>query len=197
MSIHSQLKVIKPGLFLLCTTPFVVYVYLFFDGKLGANPIEAVTRSMGDWSLRFLLVTLAFSPIVRLTGWNNLVRYRRMLGLFTFFYVCVHISLYISLDKYFDIVEIYDDVIKRPFITAGFTAFILLIPLAVTSSDKMIELLKFRWILLHRLIYIIAILAVLHFWWMVKIDTREPALYAVVLTVLLVIRLFYYAKRKI
>lgn len=119
-----------------------------------------------------------------------------MLGLFAFFYVCVHLSLYITFDKFFDIYEIIDDIIKRPFITAGFSAFILLVPLAITSTKKMIERLQHRWILLHRLIYILAMLAVLHFWWMVKIDTREPAIYAVILAGLLGFRLFFYFKRK-
>lgn len=188
---------VKPVLFVICLIPLVIYTYLFFSGELGANPIEAITRRMGDWALRFLLITLVISPLIRLTGWNSLVKYRRMLGLFVFFYVCVHLSLYITLDKFFDFAEILDDVIKRPFITAGFSAFILLIPLAVTSSNKMIERLQYRWILLHRLIYIIGIIAVLHFWWMVKIDTCEPAIYAVILAVLLSFRIFFYIKRRI
>lgn len=188
---------VKPVLFVICLIPLVIYTYLFFSGELGANPIEAITRRMGDWALRFLLITLAISPLIRLTGWNSLVKYRRMLGLFVFFYVCVHLSLYITLDKFFDFAEILDDVIKRPYITAGFSAFILLIPLAVTSSNKMIKRLQYRWILLHRLIYIIGIIAVLHFWWMVKIDTREPAIYAVILAALLIFRIFFYIKRRI
>ena len=188
---------VKPVLFVICLIPLVLYTYWFFSGELGANPIEAITRRMGDWALRLLLITLAISPIIRLTGWYSLVKFRRMLGLFVFFYVCVHLSLYITLDKFFDFAEILDDVIKRPFITAGFSAFILLIPLAVTSSNKMIERLQYRWIQLHRLIYIIGIIAVLHFWWMVKIDTREPMIYAIILAVLLGIRLFFYLKRKV
>lgn len=187
---------VKPVLFVICLIPLVIYTFLFFSGELGANPIEAITRRMGDWALRFLLITLAISPLIRLTGWNSLVKYRRMLGLFVFFYVCVHLSLYITLDKFFDFAEILDDVIKRPFITAGFSAFILLIPLAVTSSNKMIERLQYRWIQLHRLIYIIGIIAVLHFWWMVKIDTREPAIYAAILAALLGFRIFFYIKRR-
>ena len=188
---------VKPVLFVICLIPLVLYTYWFFSGELGANPIEAITRRMGDWALRLLLITLAISPIIRFTGWNSLVKFRRMLGLFVFFYACVHLSLYITLDKFFDFAEIFDDVIKRPFITAGFSAFILLIPLAVTSSNKMIERLQYRWIQLHRLIYIIGIIAVLHFWWMVKIDTREPAIYAVILVALLGFRIFFYIKRRI
>ena len=186
----------KPVLFIICLIPLAIQLFGIFTDSLGANPIEAVTRSTGDWALRILLITLTVSPLRRLTGWNNLVKYRRMLGLFAFFYVCIHLSLYITLDKFFDFSEILDDVIKRPFITAGFTAFILLVPLAITSTNKMVERLQHRWILLHRLIYIIAMLAVLHFWWMVKADTREPAIYALILAGLLVIRLFFYLKRK-
>ena len=196
MSSLSAGKFGKPVLFIICLIPLAIQLFGIFTDSLGANPIEAVTRSTGDWALRILLITLTVSPLRRLTGWNNLVKYRRMLGLFAFFYVCIHLSLYITLDKFFDFSEILDDVIKRPFITAGFTAFILLVPLAITSTNKMVERLQHRWILLHRLIYIIAMLAVLHFWWMVKADTREPAIYALILAGLLGIRLFFYIKRK-
>ena len=196
MSKSNAGKLVKPALFIVCLIPLSAYIFLLFTDSLGANPIEAITRRIGDWALRILLITLAISPLRRLTRWNNLVKYRRMLGLFAFFYVCVHLSLYITFDKFFDIYEIIDDIIKRPFITAGFSAFILLVPLAITSTKKMIERLQHRWILLHRLIYILAMLAVLHFWWMVKIDTREPAIYAVILAGLLGFRLFFYFKRK-
>ena len=189
-------KAAKLILFITCLIPLTLYTYWLLSGALGVNPIEAITRRMGDWALRFLLITLAISPFVRLTGWKGIVTYRRMIGLFAFFYACVHLSLYITLDKYFDVFEILVDIIQRPFITAGFSAFVLLIPLAATSSNKMIERLQFRWLLLHRLIYIIGIIAVLHFWWMVKIDTREPAIYAVILAGLLGFRLFFYIKRK-
>jgi len=189
-------KFLKPVVFLILLVPLAMQVYGFFSGSLGANPIEAATRRVGDWALRILLVTLAISPLVRITGWNTLVKYRRMLGLFSFFYACVHLTLYVTLDKFFDFGEILDDIIKRPFITAGFSAFILLIPLAVTSTARMVERLQYRWLLLHRLIYVIAMLAVLHCWWMWKADTREPAIYAVILAGLLGFRLFFYLKRK-
>ncbi|MDE0411541.1 MAG: sulfoxide reductase heme-binding subunit YedZ [Gammaproteobacteria bacterium] len=146
--------------------------------------------------MRILLVTLAVSPIRRLTGWYWLGRYRRMLGLFAFFYVSVHLSLYLSLDKFFDLSEIFDDVLKRPFITAGFAAFILLLPLAATSTNKLVEILQHRWVVLHRLVYLAAMLAVLHFWWMVKIDTREPAIYTCILAGLLGFRLIFYLKAR-
>ena len=187
----------KPIVFTVCLIPMACYIFLFFTDSLGANPIEALTRRTGDWALRILLITLAVSPLRRLTGWHPLVQYRRMLGLFAFFYVCVHFSLYITLDKFFDISEIVRDVVKRPFITAGFVSLILLLPLAITSTKKMVEVLQHRWVLLHRLVYLVAILAVLHFWWMVKIDTREPMIYAVILTALLGFRLFFYLKTRI
>lgn len=186
----------KPTVFTVCLIPLACYLFWFFTDSLGANPIEALTRRTGDWALRILLVTLAVSPIRRLTGWYWLGRYRRMLGLFAFFYVSVHLSLYLSLDKFFDLSEIFDDVIKRPFITAGFAAFILLLPLAATSTNKLVEILQHRWVVLHRLVYLAAMLAVLHFWWMVKIDTREPAIYASILAGLLGFRLIFYLKAR-
>jgi len=187
----------KPTVFTVCLIPLACYLFWFFTDSLGANPIEALTRRTGDWALRILLVTLAVSPIRRLTGWYWLGRYRRMLGLFAFFYVSVHLSLYLSLDKFFDLSEIFDDVIKRPFITAGFAAFILLLPLAATSTNKLVEILQHRWVVLHRLVYLAAMLAVLHFWWMVKIDTREPAIYASILAGLLGFRLIFYLKARV
>ncbi len=190
-------KIIKPVLFILLLLPLVLLAYRFYSEGFGANPIETINRYTGDWALRILLLTLAFSPIIRIFRWNNIIQYRRMFGLFAFFYVCTHVTSYVVLDQFFDFSEIIDDVIKRPFITAGFSALILLIPLAVTSTNKMVERLQYKWIQLHRLVYIIAILAVLHFWWMVKIDTREPMIYAIILAVLLGIRLFFYLKRKV
>ena len=196
MLTNQASKRIKPVLFILLLVPLAVLAYRFYSEGFGANPIETINRYTGDWALRILLITLAFSPLIRITRWNNIIQYRRMIGLFAFFYVCVHLTSYIVLDQFFHFSEIIDDVVKRPFITVGFSAFILLIPLAVTSTNKMVERLQYRWIQLHRLVYIIAILAVLHFWWMVKIDTREPMIYAIILAVLLGIRLFFYLKRK-
>lgn len=189
-------KVIKPVLFILLLVPLALLAYRFYSEGFGANPIETINRYTGDWALRILLATLAFSPLIRITRWNNIIQYRRMFGLFAFFYVCMHLSSYTVLDQFFDFGAIIDDVFKRPFITAGFSAFILLIPLAITSSNKMVERLQYRWIQLHRLVYLIAMLAVLHFWWMVKIDTREPMIYAIILALLLGFRLIFYLKRK-
>ena len=187
----------KPTVFTVCLIPLACYLFWFFTDSLGANPIEALTRRTGDWALRILLATLAISPVRRVTSWRWLGRYRRMLGLFAFFYVSVHLALYLSLDKFFDLAEVFDDVTKRPFITAGVAAFIFLLPLAATSTNKWVEILQHRWVQVHRLVYLAAMLAVLHFWWMVKIDTREPAIYACVLAGLLGFRLFFYLKARV
>lgn len=196
LSLQSGKK-IKPVLFILLLVPLAMLAYRFYSEGFGANPIETINRYTGDWALRILLLTLAISPLIRITRWNNIIQYRRMIGLFAFFYVCVHLTSYIVLDQFFDFRAIIDDVFKRPFITAGFTSFILLIPLAITSTNKMVERLQYRWIQLHRLIYLISMLAVLHFWWMVKLDTTEPMIYAIILAGLLGFRLFYYLKRKV
>ena len=162
----------------------------FFPEWLGANPAEFITRSLGDWSLRFLLLTLAVTPIRKLTGWNSLARLRRMLGLYCFFYVLMHFSSYISFDHVFEVGEIVKDIGKRPFITMGFVSFLLLLPLAATSTNAMVRRLGARrWLALHRLVYVIGPLAVLHFWWMVKRDLTEPIIYAAILALLLGYRL--------
>lgn len=179
----------KALLFLACLIPLGRLIWLAFNDGLGANPIEFITRSTGTWTLVFLLLTLSITPLRRLTGRNALIRYRRMLGLFAFFYACLHFTTYIWLDQFFEWPAIVKDVIKRPFITVGFAAFALLIPLAVTSTQAMQRRLKRRWQQLHRLVYLIAICGVLHYWWLVKKDVTEPAWYALVLTLLLGFRL--------
>lgn len=160
---------------------------LAFDPELlGANPAEFITRATGDWTLRFLLLTLAVTPLRKLFGWHWLAGFRRMLGLYAFFYGVVHLSSYVSFDHVFDVAEILKDIVKRPFITVGFTALVLLLPLAVTSTDRMVRRLGAkRWLALHRLVYVIAPLGVLHFWWMVKADLTEPVIYAAILSLLL------------
>jgi methionine sulfoxide reductase heme-binding subunit len=158
----------------------------FFPDWLGANPAEFITRSTGDWTLRFLLITLAVTPLRKLFGWHSLATFRRMLGLYAFFYGVVHLSSYVAFDHVFDVMEILKDIVKRPFITVGFTALVLLIPLAITSTNRMVQRLGAkRWLALHRLVYVIAPLGVLHFWWMVKRDVTEPAIYAAILAALL------------
>lgn len=179
----------KLWIFVVCMLPLVRLIALGFSGGLGANPIEFVTRSTGTWSLVGLMVTLSVTPLRRLTGRASLIRYRRMLGLFTFFYVSLHLVTYIWLDQFFVLESIIKDIVKRPFITVGFAAFILLVPLTVTSTRAMIRHLGRRWQQLHRLVYAIAILGVVHYLWLVKRDLTEPLIYGVVLLLLLLMRL--------
>lgn len=179
----------KAWLALLCLLPLMRLVALGMDGGLGANPIEFITRSTGTWTLVGLLVTLSVTPLRRLTGRADFIRYRRMLGLFAFFYACLHFATYLWLDQFFDPAAIARDIVKRPFITVGFTAFTLLIPLAATSNHAMMRRLGRRWQQLHRLIYLIAVLGVIHYLWLVKKDLTEPLLYGGMLALLLAVRL--------
>jgi methionine sulfoxide reductase heme-binding subunit len=181
----------RHAVFLLCLLPLVRLVWLGFSGGLGANPIEFVTRSLGTWALTFLLVTLTITPLRRLTGQGHWLRFRRMLGLYAFFYATLHLLSYLWLDQYFAWREILVDIYKRPFITAGMTAFLLLLPLAATSTDRAVRRLKRNWQRLHRLVYPAALAAVLHYFWLVKQDITQPLLYALVLALLLGSRLYY------
>jgi sulfoxide reductase heme-binding subunit YedZ len=188
--------IIKPILFIVALVPLTFLVYRGLNDDLGANPIETINRYTGDWVLRFLLITLAVTPLRRLTGWNGLLRYRRMLGLFAFFYACVHFLSWAWLDQYFVLADIVRDVAKRPFITVGFASFLMLIPLALTSTNAMIRRLGAkRWQQLHRLAYLIGIGGVVHFLWLVKSDIREPLVYGAILALLLGFRLWDRARR--
>jgi sulfoxide reductase heme-binding subunit YedZ len=179
----------KPVVFVAALLPLLWLGGRFGLDALGVNPIETVNRFLGDWALRFLLLTLAVTPLRLLTRWGALARLRRMLGLFAFFYVCLHLASYIGLDLFFDWPALWKDVLKRRFITLGMIGAMLLMPLALTSTDSMIRRLGGkRWRALHRLVYPAAILAVAHFWMMVKADIREPVLYAAVLAILLGMR---------
>jgi sulfoxide reductase heme-binding subunit YedZ len=179
----------KVWIALLCLLPLLRLIALGMDGGLGANPIEFITRSTGTWTLVGLLVTLSVTPLRRLTGRADLIRYRRMLGLFAFFYAGLHFVTYIWLDQFFDPAAIARDIVKRPFITVGFTAFVLLIPLASTSTQAMMRRLGRRWQLLHRLIYPIAVLGIIHYLWLVKKDLTDPLMYGGILVLLLAGRL--------
>jgi sulfoxide reductase heme-binding subunit YedZ len=184
----KSVSALKAAVFLAALVPLVRIGWaLAFDPEaLGANPAEYITRSTGDWTLRFLLATLAVTPLRKLFGWHRLAGFRRMLGLYAFFYGMVHLSSFVSFDHVFEIEEILKDIVKRPFITVGFAALVLMLPLAITSTDGMVRRLGAkRWLALHRLVYVIAPLGVLHFWWMVKADVTEPALYAAILALLL------------
>jgi methionine sulfoxide reductase heme-binding subunit len=179
-------------LFALALLPLARLVYLGFAGGLGANPVEFVTRSLGTWALVMLCVTLSITPLRQLTGWAWLLRLRRMAGLFCFAYALLHVSTYAVLDHWLDLPAIFADIVKRPYITAGFAAFAMLVPLAVTSTNAMVRRLGARnWQRLHRLVYVIALAAILHFWWHKagKNDFGEPTIYAIVIGGLLGVRL--------
>ena len=181
-------KTLKPLLFILLLLPAIYLVYAAFTDDLGANPIEKLLHETGFWTLTFLILTLTISPLRKLTSWNKLIQFRRMIGLFTFFYAFLHFGVYLGLDSFFEWSEIVEDLTKRPYITIGFTAFILLIPLAVTSTKGWIRKLGKRWQKLHKLIYVIAVLGVIHFWWLVKKDITEPLIFVLILIVLFTVR---------
>ncbi|MBF6024744.1 protein-methionine-sulfoxide reductase heme-binding subunit MsrQ [Lysobacter niastensis] len=169
--------------------------WLTGSGGLGADPVAEIEHRLGLWALRFLMITLAITPLRQLTGQTVLLRFRRMLGLYTFFYATLHFTAYLVLDLRGYWTQIFEEIAKRPYITVGFTAWLLLLPLAATSTQAAIRRLGKRWAQLHRLVYVIGVLAVLHFWWLVKSDIREPALYAGILAVLLGWRLWKRLRR--
>ena len=186
---------IKALLFIVCLAPAVWLITAFFTNQLGANPIEAVTRETGLWALRFLWLTLLITPLRWLTGWNELVTFRRLLGLYVFFYAVLHMLLYLGLDQFFDINDIIKDIIKRPFITIVFFTFTALIPLVITSNNAMVKRMGGRrWKQLHRLTYFIAIASSIHFYMLVKLDKTEPLIYIGLLIILLTPRVYRYAK---
>jgi len=187
----SRQFILKVGVFGACLIPLLVLAWQAVSHQLGANPIDEITDKTGIWTLRLLLITLAVTPARRLTGWNRLIQLRRMLGLFAFFYGSLHFLTYIWLDQFFVVEDMVADVMERPFITVGLTSFILLIPLAVTSTSDMIKRLGGKWWLrLHRLVYVTSIGGVVHYLWLVKADTRSPLIYGGILGVLLVYRLW-------
>jgi methionine sulfoxide reductase heme-binding subunit len=185
-----MLSWLKPLVFFACLVPFTQLAYNSYVGNLGANPIETITRFTGSWALILLISSLAITPLRRITRQNELIKFRRMLGLFAFFYAALHFATYMVLDLFFEFAAIGKDIFKRPYITVGFTALVLMTPLAITSSARMIRCLGKRWQQLHYLVYVIAILGVVHFYWLVKADIRRPAQYGAVLVILLGYRLF-------
>ena len=199
MNTLQQIRFVwKPIVFLLCVLPllFVVGDAFGLTGGLGANPVEAVLDRFGNWTLRFIMITLAVTPLRRLTGWSWLSRFRRMLGLFTFFYAFMHFLTWFVLDREMRLNDIIEDLTERPFITLGFTAVVLLTALAVTSFTAIRRRMGRRWQSLHNMAYAIAVLGVWHYWWQVKKDVTEPLIYAVILSVLLGARLFWRWKRQ-
>lgn len=183
MNLNNPLAV-KIGVFLVCLMPLARAVYRVL-GETEVNPVEFITRSSGTWALVFLLLTLSVTPLRKFTGINSLIKIRRMLGLFAFFYACLHFLIYLWLDQAWAFSEILKDIVKRPFITLGFLGFMIMCPLAITSTDAMMRRLKRNWIRLHQAIYIIAPLGLIHYFWLVKRDLEEPLIYAVILVILL------------
>jgi sulfoxide reductase heme-binding subunit YedZ len=183
----------------LCLSPVSLLAWKATHDELGANPLSEITLSTGHWTLYLLLITLAITPLRKITGWNWLIRFRRPIGLFAFFYGCLHLTTYLWFDKFFDVHEIVKDIYKRPFITVGFTAWVLMLPLALTSTAWSIRKLGGkRWQKLHRLIYASAIAGVIHFWWLVKRDITRPEILASILTALLLFRIIdrFLSKRR-
>jgi methionine sulfoxide reductase heme-binding subunit len=190
-------KWIKVPVFLLCLAPLARLLWRGLQDKLGANPIEFITHETGDWTLIFLVLTLSISPARKLFRQPQLIRFRRMFGLFAFFYGCLHFTTYIWLDKFFDLSEMLADVTKRRFITLGLTGFVLMIPLAATSTAGWIRRLGGkRWQALHRLIYVSAVAGVVHYYWLVKSDVRKPVGYGTIVALLLAWRLWFWLRAK-
>ena len=191
-----MIRWVKVLWFLVCLLPAGRELWLGFHDGLGANPVEHITHLTGDWALRGLIITLSITPLRKLTGWSWLIRFRRMLGLFAFFYGVLHFTTYLWLDKFFDWNEIVKDIYKRPFITVGFLAFVCMLPLAVTSTAGWIRRLGGkRWQMLHRLIYVSAVAGVIHYYWLVKSDVRLPLLYGAMVGILLLARVLLNLRR--
>ena len=188
---------LKITVFALCLVPLALLGWKAYQQDLSANPIEYITHWTGDWTLRFIVITLAITPLRKLLRWPNLVKFRRMIGLFAFFYGCLHLTTYLWLDKFFAWGEIVKDIAKRPFITAGFAAFIVLAPLAITSTAGWIRRLGGkRWQMLHRLVYVSAIAGVVHYLWQGKTATLDPIFYACLLAVLLAVRVVFRFRKR-
>lgn len=188
-SISLERRLLKPAIFLLCLLPSVLLTWGLVRSELGFNPVETLTHETGQWGIRFLLATLAITPLRTLTGMVWLTRYRRMLGLFAFYYACLHFFVYFLWDQSLNLNYVFEDVLDRPYITLGFAALCLIIPLAITSTNKLRRKLGRRWNLLHRTVYAVAGLTVLHYIWLTKADYLEPGIYAALFLVLMGFRL--------
>lgn len=195
---HVLRWVLKPLVFLAALGPVAYLTWAALTDNLSANPISDITLETGTWTLRFLVMTLAVTPLRRLTQWNDLIRFRRMLGLFAFFYGTLHFTTYLWLDQFFDLTGIGQDIWKRPFITVGFTAFVALLPLAITSTHGWIRRLGGKnWQRLHRLIYLAAVCGVVHYWWLVKSDVQRPMIYGLIFATLLGYRVVVAIRRRV
>jgi sulfoxide reductase heme-binding subunit YedZ len=185
------MRLIKPALFIAALSPGLWLAYRAYSGRLSVNPIEDITLTTGIWALRFLLISVAITPLRRITGWQRVIQYRRMLGLFAFFYASLHLLTYVVLDQGLAFEFILPDIVKRPYITMGMIAFTLMVPLAITSTKGWIRRLGRKWQLLHRLVYVSGVAACLHFLWKVKIPIGEPVYYAAILGALLLFRVVW------
>ena len=182
-------KYYKPSIFFLSLIPFFVIIYKIYFNQLGPEPVKEITHHTGEWTLIFICLTLAMTPLKRLTNLNIWIQFRRMLGLFVFFYATIHLLTYVGIDYRFEWEPIFDDVIKKKYIYIGFSAWLLLIPLAITSSQKMMKLLKHNWKKIHKLIYVIAIFGALHYIWLSKTIFFKPLIFAIIILILLMLRL--------
>ena len=192
-----MIKYFKPGIFFLSLVPFIVIVYKIYFNQLGPEPVKEITHHTGEWTLIFICLTLAMTPLKRLTNLTIWIKFRRMLGLFIFFYATLHMLTYVVIDYRLDFSSISKDILTKRFIFVGFAAWLLLLPLTLTSSRKAVMFLKDKWKKLHRLIYLIAILGVVHFLWLVKFDITEPLIYAAIILVLLLSRVKFKKVEKI
>ena len=192
-----MIKYFKPGIFFLSLVPFIVIVYKIYFNQLGPEPVKEITHHTGEWTLIFICLTLAMTPLKRLTNLTIWIKFRRMLGLFISFYATLHMLTYVVIDYRLDFSSISKDILTKRFIFVGFAAWLLLLPLTLTSSRKAVMFLKDKWKKLHRLIYVIAILGVVHFLWLVKFDITEPLIYAAIILVLLLFRIKFKKVEKI
>ena len=184
-------KYFKPSIFFLSLLPFLIIVYKIYFNQLGPEPVKEITHHTGEWTLIFICLTLAMSPFKRLTNLTIWIKFRRMLGLFVFFYATIHLLTYVGIDYRFNWTPIFDDVLKKKYIFIGFAAWLLLIPLAITSSQRMMKLLKHNWRLLHKSIYLIAIFGVLHYIWLSKTIFFKPLIFAIIIIILFLFRFNY------
>jgi len=187
----------KRGLFAICLIPAALLTWRAFNGRLGANPVEFIEHATGDWAIRFLLITLAVTPLRKIVNQPQLARFRKMLGLFAFFYTFVHLMMYLIFDQMFDLEAIFHDVAKRLYIMAGMAGFLMMLPLAITSTAAMVRRMGPKnWQRLHRLVYFSTLAGIVHYYWLVKSDIREPAMYAAILLVEMLYRLRMWTAKK-
>ena len=192
----NKIAIVKWLLILLCVSHFVYLTLGTVYGWLGANPVETLTHVTGEWGLRLLWVSLAITPLRRLFRWNVLLKFRRLLGVCSFVYITAHLSIFLVFDHFFDWLSVIDDIIERPYITVGFAAYVLMVPLAITSLNCWQKKMGKAWFTLHRAVYVVSFLAVVHYWWLVKADVLAPLVYAIILSILLGVRGFFVWQKK-